>query len=128
MDPVSKQAAAGTDRREKECGDFVDDPGYYLHCLFCRNVFWSAVHGRYQSEFDHFYLMAGHIPDRFHFKHLPFSQDHEKGDAAVGGSVDFGQCVHCWNFQIDYFVPASKPEGTSGAGAGTYDFINFNLV
>ena len=96
--------------------------------IICRNVFWSAVHGRYQSEFDHFYLMAGHIPDRFHFKHLPFSQDHEKGDAAVGGSVDFGQCVHCWNFQIDYFVPASKPEGTSGAGAGTYDFINFNLV
>ena len=46
----------------------------------------------------------------------------------VGGSVDFGQCVHCWNFQIDYFVPASKPEGASGAGAGTYDFINFNLV
>ena len=46
----------------------------------------------------------------------------------MGGSVDFGQCVHCWNFQIDYFVPASKPEGASGAGTGTYDFINFNLV
>ena len=59
--PFLNKLRLGQIAGKKNVGILLDDPGYHLHCLFCRNVFWSAVHGRYQSEFDHFYLMAGHI-------------------------------------------------------------------